>query len=96
MNMGPFISSNDGSRMPARVEAAMRVLDMMNNIENPAQNLSGATPAGRELSAAEASTRAAALRLVQSYLNCEMDFGDAPPRSGRADNDGDMPAKVPA
>ncbi len=78
--------------MPARVNAALRVLYHCKEITDPCE----ASAPRRDLNALEQSVQTLALRVLRDYLAGEMDFGDAPPRRGGDTEDGDAPVPAPS
>lgn len=75
--------------LPCRVEAAFRFLSYASNTEATMDGWKG-----RELNSKEDATRNSALRLIQQYLDCEMDFGDEPAFIEHADDGTEMPVMV--
>lgn len=84
--------STTKSHVPARVRAA---LDYLRYCEGVTHTCDVTVPA-RSLSPQETSVSHAALRVLASYFNGEMDFGDTPPKPRRDDDDdGEPGAPVP-
>ncbi|MBM4112304.1 MAG: hypothetical protein FJ253_02845 [Phycisphaerae bacterium] len=79
------------SIVPARVRAA---LDYLSYCESVTHTCDVTVPA-RSLSALETSVAQAALRVLSSYFNGEMDYGDRPPTLPDDDCDDGPPSPVP-
>ncbi len=71
------------SNVPARVRAA---LDYLNYCESVTHTCDVTVPA-RSLTTLETSVSQAALRVLSSYFNGEMDYGDKPPKPPDEDRD---------
>ena len=80
---------------PARVHSAFDFLGYCDHVEchpGPGDSLEA-----RDLTKTEAAAKEAALRVIQQYLDGEMDFGDRPiivRQERRDDGPGDRPAPV--
>lgn len=83
------MATENSSSVPPRVQAA---LDYLSHVRWVTQQDDASIPA-RTLSPLERSVESAALRTLQSYFLCEMDFGDAAPirSSRREEDDGEAP-----
>lgn len=77
------MSDKKRTMLPGRVQAALEYLDYCHWALHTCDI---STPA-RGLSAAEVGVQKAALEVLRSYFQCEMDFGDAPPTPPRHDGD---------
>lgn len=71
--------------LPARVQAALEYLDYC----HWAQHSCDSSVPARGLSVAETCVQTAALDVLRTYFQGEMDFGDAPPVRPRASEDDD-------
>lgn len=75
------------SSPPPRVQAALQFIAMMNVKENGMPSFDGSSPKSGELTFSEKAAYNSAIKMLQQYFSCEMDFGDYPPLENMKDDE---------